>query len=141
MAQLRVTAVITTYHREWKMLQRSIQSVLEQTVPVMELLLVDDNGLGTAYQTQIAQEVAKFPQIRYLPLEKNSGVSAARNYAIAEAKGDVLGYLDDDDAWCPDKLEKLLPLFGQDADIALVFGTGRNRRNRCRAYPHRKVPV
>lgn len=125
MAQLRVTAVITTYHREWKMLQRSIQSVLEQTVPVMELLLVDDNGLGTAYQTQIAQEVAKFPQIRYLPLEKNSGVSAARNYAIAEAKGDVLGYLDDDDAWCPDKLEKLLPLFGQDADIALVFGTGR----------------
>lgn len=125
MAQLRVTAVITTYHREWKMLQRSITSVLQQTVPVLELLLVDDNGLGTAYQKQIAQEVTKFPQIRYLPMEKNGGVSAARNYAIAEAKGDVLGYLDDDDAWCPDKLEKLLPLFEQSEDTALVFGTGR----------------
>ena len=43
MAQLRVTAVITTYHREWKMLQRSIQSVLEQTVPVME---VQDSKMG-----------------------------------------------------------------------------------------------
>ena len=72
MAQLCVTAVVTTYHRGGEMLQRSIQSVLQQTVPVMELLLVDDNGLGTAYQTRIAQEAAKFPQIRYLPMEEAS---------------------------------------------------------------------
>ena len=125
MPQLRVTAVITTYHREWKMLLRSIESVLRQTVPVFELLLIDDNGLGTAYQKQNQEQAAKYPQIHYLAMEKNSGVSAARNRAIEAAKGDVLGYLDDDDEWCPDKIERLLPLFAKGENTALVFGTGQ----------------
>lgn len=124
MAQHRVTAVITTYHREWKMIRRAINSILQQTVPVYELLLIDDNGLGSQYQQEIAQEAAKIEQIRYIPLPHNSGAAAARNKGIAEAKGDILGYLDDDDEWCPDKLEKMLPLFDADPDTALVFGTG-----------------
>lgn len=123
---LRVTAAITTYHRSWEMLQRAIRSVLAQTVPVEELLLIDDNGQGTPEQAAIAKGVVEsgLPKLRYIPLEHNSGVAAARNRAIAEAKGDVLGYLDDDDEWCPDKLEKLLPLFEAEERPALVFGTG-----------------
>ena len=124
MAQHCVTAVITTYHREWKMIRRAIDSILQQTVPVYELLLIDDNGLGSQHQQEIAQEAAKIERIRYIPLPYNSGAAAARNKGIAEAKGDILGYLDDDDEWCPDKLEKMLPLFDADPDTALVFGTG-----------------
>ncbi len=125
MTQHRVTAVITTYHREWRMLLRAINSVLNQTVPVYEILLVDDNGLGTVFQKEIEQEVVKIDKIRYLPMQKNSGVAVARNLAINEAKGDILGYLDDDDEWCPDKLEMLLPFFDEACAPALVFGTGR----------------
>ncbi len=122
--QRQVSAVITTYHRDWKCVQRAVESVLAQTRPVMELLLVDDNGLGSPWQQQIQKEAEKDPRIRYIPMEQNSGVSAARNYGAQAAKGDILGYLDDDDAWCPDKLEKLVPLFEEDPKIALVFGTG-----------------
>lgn len=125
MEQHRVTAVITTYHRQWKMIRRAVNSILQQSIPVYELLLIDDNGRGTAYQQEIEHESAKIPQIRYIAMEHNSGVAAARNRAIQEAKGGILGYLDDDDEWCPDKLQKLLPLFEQDSDIVLVFGTGR----------------
>lgn len=124
MEQHRVSGVITTYHREWKCVQRAIESVLAQTMPVMELLVIDDNGKGSTLQKQIEKEVQRYPQIRYLPMEKNSGVSAARNRAIDAAHGEILGYLDDDDTWCPDKLEKLLPLFAESEDTALVFGTG-----------------
>ena len=124
MPQLRVTAVITTYHRTWAMLQRAVNSVLQQTVPVYELLVIDDNGPESPYRAEIAREAAKHPALRYLPLERNSGVAAARNRALTEARGDVVGYLDDDDEWCPDKLEKLLPLFDAAPDVALVFGTG-----------------
>ncbi len=122
--KLRITAVITTYHREWNCVQRAIESVLGQTLPVTELILVDDNGRGSSWQKKIQQEAEKYPQIRYLPMEKNSGVSAARNHGARAAKGDILGYLDDDDVWCEDKLEKLVPLFMQDPETALVFGTG-----------------
>lgn len=124
MAQHNVTAVITTYHRDWEVVRRAVESVLQQTVPVFELLLIDDNGLGSEWQEKIQKGVQAYPQVRYLPMEKNSGVSAARNSAIDAAHGDILGYLDDDDAWCPDKLEKLLPLFEQSPNVALVFGTG-----------------
>lgn len=124
MTQYRVTAVITTYHRDWKMLLRAINSVLNQTVPAYELLLVDDNGLGSPFQKEIEQKITKIEQIRYIPMKENGGVAAARNLAITEAKGDILGYLDDDDEWCQDKLEKLLPLFDEETVPALVFGTG-----------------
>lgn len=125
MTQHRVTAVITTYHREWKMILRAIHSVLNQTIPVYELLLVDDNGPESPFRQEIEREAAKISQIRYLPMPENGGVAAARNLAIQEARGEILGYLDDDDEWCPDKLEKLLPLFEQEENVALVFGTGR----------------
>ncbi len=124
MEQHRVTAVITTYRRSWSMILRAVNSILQQTVPVYELLIIDDNGLGSPLQQEIERECAKISQIRYLAAEHNGGVAAARNRAIASAKGDILGYLDDDDEWCPDKLEKLLPLFDQSPDTGLVFGTG-----------------
>lgn len=101
-----------------------MESVLQQTLPVSELILVDDNGLGSEWQRKIQNEAEKDPRIRYLPMEKNSGVSEARNRGARAAKGDILGYLDDDDTWCVDKLEKLVPLFAQDPKTALVFGTG-----------------
>lgn len=121
---LRVSAVITTYHRDWNCVQRAVESILQQTVPVTELILVDDNGMGSEWQRKIQKEAEKDSRIHYLPMEKNSGVSEARNRGAWEAKGDILGYLDDDDVWCADKLEKLVPLFEQDSKTALAFGTG-----------------
>lgn len=124
MSQLRVSAVITTYHREWECVQRAVESVLSQSIPVLELLVIDDNGKGSTLQKRIEEGARNYPQIRYLPMETNSGVSAARNCGACAANGEILGYLDDDDTWCSDKLEKLLPLFSENRNIGLVFGTG-----------------
>ena len=121
---MKVTAVITTYKRKWPMIIRAIESVLNQTYPVCELLLVDDNDPQSEFSRSIRTEAARVERVRYVPMGKNSGVSAARNKGIAEAKGDVIGFLDDDDEWCPDKIETQVKLFAENPDAALVFSCG-----------------
>ncbi len=125
MEGLTVTAVITTCRRPWSMIARAVESVLGQTRPVLELLLVDDNEEDSEYSRSIRKEVSAQPRIRYLPMGKNSGVAAARNRAIAEARGELLSFLDDDDEWSPDKIEVLTGLFEKHPEIGLAFGMGR----------------
>jgi len=98
----RVTVIIPTYNREQD-LPGAIASVLAQSVPVTEILVIDD---GSSDQTP--DVVASLPQpVRGLRQE-NAGVSAARNLGLAEATGDVIAFLDVDDRWAPEKLEMQL---------------------------------
>lgn len=81
----------------------SIQSVLDQTYQNWELLIVDDCSTDNTDAV-----VAGFAdsRIRYLKNEKNSGAAVSRNYALREAKGRWIAFLDSDDLWAPEKLEK-----------------------------------
>lgn len=81
----------------------SIQSVLNQTYKNWELLIVDDCSTDNTDAV-----VAGFAdsRIRYLKNEKNSGAAVSRNYALREAKGRWIAFLDSDDLWAPEKLEK-----------------------------------
>ena len=83
----------------------SIESVLAQTYENWELLIVDDCSTDDTDAV-----VAKFtdPRIRYLKNEKNSGAAVSRNYALREAKGRWIAFLDSDDLWEPEKLSKQL---------------------------------
>jgi glycosyltransferase involved in cell wall biosynthesis len=95
---MRISVVIPTYNRA-HFLPRALDSVLGQTVPALEVLVVDD---GSRDDTEALMR-QRYPQVRYLK-QPNSGVSRARNLGIAAAKGDWIALLDSDDAWLPTKL-------------------------------------
>lgn len=81
----------------------SIQSVVNQTFSDWELLIIDD--CSPESMKDIAESFHD-ERIRYIRLLKNSGVAAARNTGIVQAKGRYIAFLDSDDLWLPEKLEK-----------------------------------
>lgn len=84
----------------------SIQSVLDQTYPNWELLLVDD--CSTDDTDAVVAPFLSDARIRYLKNEQNSGAAISRNRALREAKGRWIAFLDSDDLWYPTKLEAQL---------------------------------
>jgi len=97
----RVTGIITTYDRP-TFLADAIESALAQTHGLAELIVVDDCS-----PSDIAAIVGAFGErVHYLRLARNRGPSAARNAGVAAARGEVVAFLDDDDLWLPEKIER-----------------------------------
>lgn len=119
-----VVSVITIFLNAEKFIAEAIQSVLAQTYDQWELLLVDDGSADRS--TEIAlQYVAQYPhKIRYLSHEhrQNRGMSASRNVGILNAKGEYVAFLDSDDIWLPQKLEKQIEILNRYPEAALTFG-------------------
>lgn len=86
-----------------KFIAESIQSVINQTYKKWELLIVDDCSTDNTDKI-----VADFhdDRIRYFKNKKNCGAASARNKALREAQGEWIAFLDSDDVWNPEKLEK-----------------------------------
>lgn len=84
-------------------IKQTIQSVLDQTYTNWELIIVDDCSTDN---TDEVLENIKDSRIRYFKNDKNSGAAVSRNKALREAKGQWIAYLDSDDLWMPEKLEK-----------------------------------
>ena len=95
-----ISVIIPTYNRAHT-LRRALDSVLAQTRPADEILVIDDGSTDTSREL-LAQH---YPQVRYL-YQDNAGVSAARNLGIKHASGDWLALLDSDDEWLPEKLAR-----------------------------------
>lgn len=97
-------SIITPVYNGEKYLRDTIESVLSQTYPYWEMIIVDD--ISTDHTQDIVKQYAeKDKRIRYFVLEERGGASAARNKAIAEAKGSYIAFLDADDIWKKEKLE------------------------------------
>lgn len=101
-----VSIVVPVYNAE-KFLKDTVRTVLEQTYPNWELLLVDDCSNDDSVNI-IKEYVTKDDRIQLLKNEKNSGAALTRNKGIEEAKGTYLCFLDADDLWEKEKLEKQL---------------------------------
>ncbi|MGE5500997.1 MAG: glycosyltransferase family 2 protein [Ignavibacteriales bacterium] len=101
-----VSVIIPTFNRAG-ILPRAVSSVLAQTVRDFELIVVDD---GSTDGTELVVRRFADPRVRYLS-QKNQGVAAARNRGLAEARGDFIAFLDSDDEWLPQKLERQLDVF------------------------------
>ncbi|MDR3633651.1 MAG: glycosyltransferase family 2 protein [Isosphaeraceae bacterium] len=100
----RVSVVVPAYNVEsW--VGQAIASVLAQTEPSLELLLIDD---GSTDATRDVIRSINDSRIRLVENERNRGVSAARNLAISQARGEWIALLDADDWWAPQRLERLL---------------------------------
>ena len=98
-----VSIIMPSYHTG-NYIADSIRSVLAQTYDNWELLIVDDCSPDDT--DDVVRPFLEDPRIRYFKNEKNSGAAVSRNRALREAKGRWIAFLDSDDLWEPEKLEK-----------------------------------
>jgi glycosyltransferase involved in cell wall biosynthesis len=110
---MRVSVVIPAYNAE-RFLREAIDSAIAQTVAPIEVIVVDDGSTdGTAEVLASCGGVVR--SVR----QENGGVSSARNHGARLAVGDAIAFLDADDVWHPQKLERQLPHL-EDARVGLV---------------------
>jgi len=109
-----ISVIIPTYNR-YILLKRAILSVLAQTQPVDEIIVVDD---GSDDETIKIQE--DFPQINCI-YQQNLGVSSARNIGIQNAKNEWIAFLDSDDAWHKDKIKAQMAFHKNNPDILMSY--------------------
>ena len=114
----RVSVIMPAYRCE-KTVEKSIRSALSQTMPDFELIVADDaSDDGTpAILSRLQKEDAR---IRVITLPENKGVANARNCAVAAAQADWVAFLDSDDIWEADKLERQL-LKAEETGATLVY--------------------
>lgn len=98
---MKVTAIIPTYNRQPRVF-RAIDCVLSQTMPVDEIIVVDDGSTDGTAEAVAERYGSRVVLIR----QENAGVSAARNRGVQAARGEWLAFLDSDDFWLPEKLEQ-----------------------------------
>ena len=115
---MTVSAIIPTYNR-LTYIRRAIDSILAQTTPVNEIIVVDDgstDGTATAVENWYGSKVRLIRQA-------NTGVSGARRRGIQEAHGEWIAFLDSDDEWLPRRNAQLLEAASRvPADVAWIFG-------------------
>ncbi|NTW51415.1 MAG: glycosyltransferase [Chlorobiaceae bacterium] len=98
-----ISAVIALYNPDPCFLKLAIESVLSQSYPVLELVLVNDGG-----EMSVIESVLPGDDRIKLYTKNNGGVADARNYAIERCMGDYVAFLDQDDYWYPEKIAELL---------------------------------
>ena len=111
-----ISVIIPAFNVE-RFIKDALDSVLTQTYKKMEIVVVDD---GSTDDTKlILEDYARY--IRTI-VQKNEGVAAARNRGIAETHGEYIAFLDGDDVWFSNKLERQVNLFGMKSEVGLVSG-------------------
>jgi glycosyltransferase involved in cell wall biosynthesis len=110
-----VTAVIPAYNAE-KFIGDAIESVLAQTYQPIECIVVDDGSTDAT-----AERVARFGEKVRLLRKVNGGVSSARNFGVAHARGKLIAFLDADDIWLPEKTARQVAVLQSHSEIALVY--------------------
>ena len=115
----RVSVLIPCYNAGWY-LAAALDSVLAQTYQNFEIIVVDDGS-----EDNSAAVAARYPQVRYFH-NTHSGISVTRNLAISKARGEILVFLDADDLWVPDKLEKQIAYLDSHPECQLVYTLVQN---------------
>ena len=118
-------SIVTPFLNAGAFLEEAVDSVLAQTYPHWELLLVDDGSSDGS--TAIAQVLAAADpgRIRYLthPGRANKGASASRNLATKMARGEFIAFLDADDVYLPNKLQEQIPLLDAHPEAGMLYGS------------------
>jgi glycosyltransferase involved in cell wall biosynthesis len=115
---MKISALIPTYNRR-QFVVRAINSILSQSTPVDEIIVVDDgssDGTADDVKTRFADKVR-------IVCQENSGVTAARRRAVKEASGEWVAFLDSDDEWTADRnaiLRRAISMVP--SDVAWIFG-------------------
>jgi teichuronic acid biosynthesis glycosyltransferase TuaG len=102
-----LVSIITPAYRVEKIVQDTIDSVKSQTYRHWEMLVADDCSPDETASV-ISAAAATDPRVRLIPCNINGGPAAARNAALAQARGRWIAFLDSDDLWLPEKLEETI---------------------------------
>lgn len=113
-----VSVVIPTYNRA-HCIERSINSVLNQTYKDFELIIVDDGSLDNT-ESLVSSIIEKDSRVRY-ERKENGGAADARNYGIEASKHEYIAFQDSDDVWLPKKLEKQVKYLEEHPDILFCY--------------------
>lgn len=116
-----VSVVITTYNYA-VYLPTAVESVLNQTNKNLEIIIVNDGS--TDNTDKVIIPYLKDKRIKYIK-QKNAGQAVAKNCGIRNSGGDYIAFLDADDYWMPEKLEKQMPLFTKDGELGIVYSKAK----------------
>lgn len=117
--QAALVSIIMPCYNSEKFIAQTIRSVQSQTHTHWELLIVDDCSTDATKQI-VTDFIEEDPRVTFHQLRKNSGAGVARNQAVEMAAGKYIAFLDADDLWMPQKLEKQLA-FMQTNDLPFTF--------------------
>ena len=119
-----VSVVIPTYSRP-ELLQRAVNSVVNQTHKNLEIIVIDDNAEDPDSRSRVAEILDSFhdERIRLILNQRNLGGAGSRNVGIENSRGEFIAFLDDDDEYYLQKIEKQLDCFDHTskARLALVY--------------------
>lgn len=120
----KVSVIVPTYKREVFYLERALQSIFNQTYKNVEVVVVDDNPLDSVFREKTKKFVQRYSQNNqfiYIENSNNMGGALARNKGIQHASGNYITFLDDDDEYLPEKIEKQLAfMIKHDYDMTLT---------------------
>lgn len=122
--KIQVSVVVPAYNRE-KTIERCIHSIRRQTMQPYEIILVDD---GSTDKTVILAENMHCQYLKILR-QNHKGAQAARNLGILNAKGNYIAFLDSDDEWLPEMLEKEIQYLLNTNGERAVYADGYNEKN------------
>ncbi|MCU4840863.1 glycosyltransferase family 2 protein [Bacillus cereus] len=114
-----LVSIVTPSYNASSFIKETIQSVQSQTYKKWEMIIIDDVSKDNTCEL-IKEEIKKDDRIRLIELEENGGAAIARNTGINCAEGKYIAFLDSDDLWLPEKLEKQVA-FMQNNDLAFSF--------------------
>lgn len=135
-----VSCIIPSYKRS-DTVARAIQSALNQSYKLIEVIIVDDNEPDDDYSKKLQGVVESFAndeRVRYIQQEKHKNGSAARNVGIRAARGEFVAFLDDDDVWDETKIEKQVEVMKQNTQVGGVTCLWKMYKNNklIRTCPH-----
>ena len=113
-----LVSIIMNCHNGGKFLEQSVNSIISQTYKNWELIFWDNDSKDDSKKI-----ITKFPdkRIKYFKSKKFNRLYKSRNLAIQNAKGDFISFLDTDDLWQKDKLEKQINFFSKNKDYEIVY--------------------
>lgn len=114
-----ISIIITCFNRE-KYINEAIDSALRQTYSNYEIVFIDDGS--TDDSASIAKSYGN--QVRYFHQE-NKGASAAKNAGVLVSQGEFISFLDSDDLWSPDKLQRQMAHLSEFTEIDILHGYSR----------------
>lgn len=116
---MKVSVIVANYNYE-SYLPQAIGSLISQCCPDMEIIIVDDESIDSS--REIIQQLHKaYPDIIKYVFQKNTGHGGAIASAFAVATGEIIAFLDSDDLWDIDKLNRVIPIFQNDAEVTGVI--------------------